>query len=459
MSSQKNPRVYVETLGCSRNDVDSSELSGSLSAGGWELVDSPEDADVSVVNTCGFIEQAKKDSVDTILGLSDGEAPVVAIGCMAERYGKELAAELPEAAAVLGFDSYSTMSEQLRGIIEGHKPESHVPVDRRTLLPISPTDRPDADTTYISEFERALNGAPWQPVKLASGCDRRCTFCAIPTFRGSFVSRTPTRILSETMWLAGKDIKEVFLVSENTSSYGKDLGDIRLLETLVPELASVKGIERVRISYLQPAEIRPGLLEMIAETEGVASYFDISFQHASSTVLRRMRRFGSLDAFLELVQKVRSLDPEAGIRSNVIVGFPGETDEEFQELLTFLGEAELDVAGVFEYSDEDGTEAATMDGKVAPELIAERAAEARAVAEVAMNDRAERRIGTSVRVIVEEIDEDEVIGRAEFQGPEVDGVTRIVDADPEATSLGDVLDAVVIDSLGVDLDAEMTPAP
>ena len=198
------------------------------------------------------------------------------------------------------------------------------------------------------------------PLKLASGCDRRCSFCAIPSFRGSFVSRRPSDVVGEARWLATQGVKELFLVSENSTSYGKDLGDLRLLETMLPELTGIDGIERVRVSYLQPAETRPGLIEAIASTPGVVPYFDLSFQHASATVLRRMRRFGDPESFLGLLDQIRTLAPLAGVRSNVIVGFPGETDEDLQTLCDFLEAARMDVTGVFGYSDEDGTEAAAF---------------------------------------------------------------------------------------------------
>lgn len=455
MSENTPARVFIETLGCARNDVDSSELTGRLANEGWELVESPDDADVALVNTCGFIEQAKKDSIDTVLELAgdagDDGPSVVAIGCLAERYGEELAQELPEAAAVLGFDSYHDMSASLKKIVAGEKPAAHVPVDRRTLLPVSPVERNSSDVV-LEPVARALNGNSWQPVKLASGCDRRCAFCAIPTFRGSFVSRTPQQVLHEATWLAEQGISELFLVSENTSSYGKDLGNIRLLESLLPQLAELDGIERVRVSYLQPAEIRPGLIEAIGETAGVAPYYDISFQHASASLLRRMRRFGSVDSFLELIRQVRSVNPEAGIRSNVIVGFPGETESEFADLMRFVDEAQLDVVGVFEYSDEDGTEAASMPDKVDPDVIKERAALVRQAAEVSMGDRAVARIGSTVRVLVEEHHDDGVVGRAAHQGPEVDGTTQILDVGPEC--VGTYVDALVVDAVGADLVAE-----
>ncbi len=244
------------------------------------------------------------------------------------------------------------------------------------------------------------------PLKLASGCDRRCSFCAIPSFRGSFVSRRPSDVLQEGQWLATQGVKELFLVSENSTSYGKDLGDLRLLETLLPELSGIDGIERVRVSYLQPAETRPGLIEAIADTPGVVPYFDLSFQHASATVLRRMRRFGDPESFLGLLERIRSLAPLAGVRSNVIVGFPGETDEDLQTLCDFLEAARMDVTGVFGYSDEDGTEAAGFadDLKLDEDEIRARTEHVTALVEELNAQRAEERIGEEVVVLVESVD-------------------------------------------------------
>jgi MiaB/RimO family radical SAM methylthiotransferase len=289
------------------------------------------------------------------------------------------------------------------------------------------------------------------PLKLASGCDRRCSFCAIPSFRGSFVSRRPAELLAEARWLADQGVRELVLVSENSSSYGKDLGDPRLLETLLPELAAVAGIVRVRVSYLQPAETRPSLVSAVATTAGVAPYFDLSFQHASEPVLRRMRRFGSTERFVELLDSVRALAPEAGARSNFIVGFPGETEQDVAELERFLTLARLDAIGVFAYSDEDGTEAATLPGKLAPEVVAERHERVRGLAEELTSQRAEERIGSTVDVLIESVDGELAEGRAAHQAPEVDGGTLVRGG---GLRIGDIVRAQVVASEGVDLVAE-----
>jgi MiaB/RimO family radical SAM methylthiotransferase len=296
------------------------------------------------------------------------------------------------------------------------------------------------------------------PLKLASGCDRRCTFCAIPRFRGSFVSRRPVDVLSEARWLAETGVRELFLVSENTTSYGKDLGDLRLLEGLLGPLAELEGIEWVRVSYLQPAEMRDSLLDAMAQTPGVVPYFDLSFQHASGPLLRRMRRFGDAESFLSLIDRVRAVEPSAGIRSNVIVGFPGETTEDVELLTDFLQAARLDVVGVFGYSDEDGTEAAGYDDKVPAEEIAARVALVTDLVEQLTADRAAERIGEEVRVLVEGPGDSEGTweGRAAHQGPEVDGITTLsTSAGCDTVRVGDIVTAVVVDTEGVDLHARM----
>ncbi|MDQ3455153.1 MAG: 30S ribosomal protein S12 methylthiotransferase RimO [Actinomycetota bacterium] len=455
------------TLGCARNEVDSEELAGRLAADGWIVVADGAPADAVVVNTCGFVATAKKDSIDTVLAAADGGTPVVAVGCLAERYGADLAEALPEAAAVLGFDHYPDLGARLDEVVAGRVLPSHAPRDRRRLLPLSPADRPAvthsvpghgapadlppgvAPASGPRVLRQRLAGGPVAPLKLASGCDRRCAFCAIPAFRGSFVSRPPADLLVEARWLAEQGVRELVLVSENSTSYGKDLGDLRLLESLLPELAAVDGIDRVRVSYLQPAELRPGLVQVIAGTPGVAAYFDLSFQHASESVLRRMRRFGSRERFVALLEQIRSLAPEAGARSNVIVGFPGETEADLVELERFLVEARLDAVGVFGYSDEDGTEAASYDGKLEDAVVRERVERVTALAEELTAQRAEDRIGSRVDVLVESVDRSAgtVEGRAAHQAPEVDGTTAVTGTVP----IGSFLRSRVTGTSGVDL--------
>jgi ribosomal protein S12 methylthiotransferase len=463
--------VALLTLGCARNEVDSEELAARLDAGGWEVSTDADGADVVLVNTCGFVEKAKQDSIETLLAAADTGAKVVAAGCMAERYGKELAESLPEAQAVLGFDDYTDIAARLDGVLAGERFDAHTPRDRRELLPLTPVARQAAKVVVpghatVDEhtpahlrkvLRRRLENGPVASLKLASGCDRRCTFCAIPAFRGAFVSRDPQELLAEAEWLAGTGVRELVLVSENSTSYGKDLGDPRALEKLLPQLAAVPGIVRVRASYLQPAETRPGLVETIATTPGVAAYYDLSFQHSSEPVLRRMRRFGSTDRFLELLATARALAPEAGARSNFIVGFPGETEQDFTELVRFLSEARLDAIGIFDYSDEDGTEAANLPGKLDEDTIKHRYAQISELADELCAQRAEDRLGSIVEVLVDTVADGEIEGRAAHQAPEVDGSTMLVPgaegADVAALRPGDFVRARVTGTEGVDLIA------
>ena len=489
--------VSLVTLGCARNEVDSEELAARLTAAGWELT-SDGDASVVLVNTCGFIRAAKQESIDELLAAADSGARVAAVGCLAERYGAELADELPE-AQVLSFDDYAEIGARLDDVLADRRRPPHTARDRRTLLPVTPADRnsvvpaasaasaspaasaatsaatvpaasASAPSTVVDQampwigpgggvFRRRLSGGVVAPLKIASGCDRRCSFCAIPSFRGAFVSRRPPEILAEARWLAASGVRELVLVSENSTSYGKDLGNLRLLEELLPELAAVGGIERIRISYLQPAELRPGLTEVIAATPGVAPYFDLSFQHASGRVLRAMRRFGDRERFTALLGQIRERSPEAGVRSNFIVGFPGETAEDLRELELFLSSAGLDAIGIFGYSDEDGTEAASLPGQLDDGKISRRVGEFAGLADELMAQRAESRLGETLDVLIEEAAEGgtagSYLGRAAHQAPEVDGVTTVRSETPLA--IGDMVRAVVTGSEGVDLIADVKP--
>jgi ribosomal protein S12 methylthiotransferase len=467
--------VSLVTLGCARNEVDSEELAARLTAAGWDLT-SDGDASVVLVNTCGFIQAAKQESITELLSAAESGAKVAAVGCLAERYGAELAGELPE-AQVLSFDDYGEIGARLDDVLAGRKRPAHTARDRRALLPITPAERQPAKRPAAAEepaapwtpwvgpgggvFRRRLSGGVVAPLKIASGCDRRCSFCAIPSFRGAFVSRRPPEILAEARWLAGQGVRELVLVSENSTSYGKDLGNLRLLEEVLPDLAATEGIERVRISYLQPAELRPGLIEVIASTPGVAPYFDLSFQHASGRVLRAMRRFGDRERFSALLDQIREQSPQAGVRSNFIVGFPGETADDLRELELFLSYAQLDAIGIFGYSDEDGTEAASLPGHLDQAEISRRVEEFAGLADELMAQRAENRLGETLDVLIEEEADDgppgAFLGRAAHQAPEVDGVTTVTPVPTRQLAPGDMVRAVVTGSEGVDLIADVRP--
>jgi len=497
--TESEPRtVSLVTLGCARNEVDSEELAARLTASGWELASAGE-ASVVLVNTCGFIQAAKQESIAELLSAADSGAKVAAVGCLAERYGAELAGELPE-AQILSFDDYPDIGARLDDVLAGRRRPAHTARDRRTLLPIAPVERqarrapgpeapapgaPGPDAPWIlgtaatgpaaGVFRQRLSGGVVAPLKIASGCDRRCSFCAIPSYRGAFVSRRPHELMAEARWLAEGGVRELVLVSENSTSYGKDLGNLHLLEEVLPELATIEGIERIRISYLQPAELRPGLIEVITSTPGVADYFDLSFQHSSGSVLRAMRRFGDTDRFLALLDQIRQASPGAGVRSNFIVGFPGESPADLAELERFLGHAGLDAIGIFGYSDEDGTAAASLSGKLDDAEIARRVEDFADLAEELMAQRAADRIGQTIDVLIEEDaapDEGHsgaFIGRAAHQAPEVDGITTVSAKAPLAAGdraalaagdqaplvAGDMVRAIVTGSDGVDLTADV----
>jgi ribosomal protein S12 methylthiotransferase RimO len=485
--------VRLVTLGCARNEVDSEELAARLETGGWSLTNRAE-ADVVIVNTCGFIQAAKQESIDELLDASSSGATVVAAGCLAERYGSELAEALPE-AQVVSFDDYTDIAARLDAVARGERWAAHTPRDRRKLLPLAPADRPGAAPTRSPGTATATAprpgagtgtaAGPWRsgipdlpeglapasgprvlrrrlgkgvtaPLKIASGCDRRCSFCAIPSFRGAFLSRPVADLLAEARWLAGEGVRELLLVSENSTSYGKDLGNLRLLEELLPALAAVEGIAVVRVSYLQPAELRPGLIDVLASTPGVAPYFDLSFQHASGRVLRAMRRFGDAERFGDLIGRIRQACPAAGVRSNFIVGFPGETEEDVETLQQFLDDARLDAIGIFGYSDEDGTEAASLPGKVGAAEVARRVEDVTSLADELMAQRSADRVGEVSDVLLERrIGAGRYEGRAAHQAPEVDGIT-IVQAGAGQRA-GDMVRARFAAAEGVDLQADIVP--
>jgi ribosomal protein S12 methylthiotransferase len=457
--------VAIVTLGCGRNEVDSQNAAGMLAAAGYRVVDDPERADAVVVNTCAFVEAAKRESIETVLDAAalkeQGRARTVLVtGCLAERYTEELRVELPEADAIVPFSDYGRLPQLLGGSSQPvarrigaasapPNPPSLVPAGRRALPMVFPTP-PGAPFPA-----RAPARGPVALVKLAEGCDRDCSFCAIPSFRGGFRSRRPTEVLDEVAWLAGQGVSEVCLVAENSTSYGKDLGGREALIHLLRDLAGIDGLRRVRLNYLQPDELTPGLLEEMAANPVVCSYFDLSLQHASAPVLRRMRRGGSAERFLDLVGRIRALDPDAAFRSNFILGFPGERAADVRELEAFLEAARLDWVAFFAWSPEDGTAALELDGRV-------RAATARARVERVqeLQDRllAEAQagwVGRRLEVLVERVEPGGAAeGRSFREAPDADGVVRVEDL-PRSIRVGEYLPVAVTAAQGPELLARL----
>ena len=408
-------RFWVETLGCPKNQVDSDKLVGVLEADGYAAADDPTDADLVVINTCAFIEEARQESIDTILAFSDRRAPgakLVVTGCMAERYRDELAEALPEVDLVAPFGVPVTI---------GRKGERAVPSFDLLELP-----RPPAT-------------APWAYVKVAEGCDRACGFCAIPRFRGPQRSRTAESILAEVDALGAR---EVVLVAQDLARYGLDQGQgAKALVPLVAEVA--ERVDRVRLLYLYPSDLDEALIDAVLAT-GVP-YFDLSLQHVSRPLLRRMRRWGDDERFRSTIATIRDREPAAIFRSNFIVGYPGETEEDHDRLLAFVEDIGLDWCGFFAFSEEEGTLAATQDGTVAPELTAERLRE---LSELQDRITAERRadlVGSRVEVLVDESG----VGRTYREAPEIDGVVLVADDLP----VGEFVTVEISASLGPDLVA------
>jgi ribosomal protein S12 methylthiotransferase len=429
--------VAIITLGCGRNEVDSENAAGMLAAAGYRIVDDPEQADAVVVNTCAFVEAAKRESIETVLDATalkeQGRARTVLVtGCLAERYTEELRVELPEADAIVAFRDYGKLPSLLRG---GPHPEARsfggaerappnpptlVPAGRRALPMVFPTP---AGAAFPA---RAPARGPVALVKLAEGCDRDCSFCAIPSFRGSFRSRRPTEILDEVAWLAGQGVSEVCLVAENSTSYGKDLGGREALIHLLRDLAGIDGLRRVRLNYLQPDELTPGLLEEMAANPVVCSYFDLSLQHASAPVLRRMRRGGSAGRFLDLVGRIRALDPDAAFRSNFILGFPGERAADVRELEAFLEAARLDWVAFFAWSPEDGTAALELDGRIPSATARARVERVQELQDRLLAEAQAGWVGRRLEVLVERVEPGGAAeGRSFREAPDADGVVRV----------------------------------
>jgi len=411
-------RFWVETLGCPKNHVDSDKLTGTLLADGLLPAETPDDADLVVVNTCAFIEEARQESIDTILGLSErtGErAELVVTGCLAERYGDDLADALPEADAVVGFGVPVTLG-----------------ATRRT---------PSFD---LLNLPRPAPAAPWAYVKVAEGCDRACGFCAIPSFRGPQRSRTHDSILDEVDALAAGGVREVVLVAQDLAAYGRDQGKGE--RRIVPLIEAVgERVDRVRLLYLYPSDLTDALVDAICAS-GVP-YFDLSLQHVSRPLLRRMRRWGDGDRFLQRIEAIRNRVPEATFRSNFIVGYPGETEADHDRLLSFVTTAQLDWVGFFPYSREDGTYAADLDGQIEPELVNERLAELRELQDPITAARRDALIGSTIEVLVDQVG----VGRSHREAPEIDGVVNL----PTSLAVGSLVKVRVTGAAGPDLDADL----
>ena len=415
-------RFYVETLGCPKNQVDSDKLVGTLLADGMTATDDASLADLVVVNTCAFIDEARKESIDTILALEDQRkdgARLVVTGCMAERYGDELAEALPEVDQVAGFGVKFSGGKK--------------------LIAVSSVAIPSFD---LLNLPRPKSTSPWAYVKIAEGCDRSCGFCAIPSFRGPQRSRDVASILREVDEL---EVREIVLVAQDLASYGKDRPDELGAGSIVPLVRQVSAqVPWTRLLYLYPSDLSDDLIDAICETP--VPYFDLSLQHVSKPLLRRMRRWGDGDRFLRRIGDIRRRQPDAAFRSNFIVGYPGETEADHDQLLAFVEQAELDWCGFFSYSNEDGTYAAGLDGVVDPLLMGDRLAELRELQDEITARRRDDLIGTTVTVLVDEPG----VARSHREAPEIDGVIEV----PDQLMVGEFAEVRIVDAMGPDLVAE-----
>lgn len=407
-------RYWVETLGCPKNQVDSDKLVGTLTADGYVAADSPELAELVVVNTCAFVEDARQESVDTILDLSarrQGGAELVVTGCLAERYGDDVADALGEDVdAVVGFG-----------------------------VPVSIGVKPAAPSFDLLNLPRPKSTAPWAYVKIAEGCDRACGFCAIPTFRGPQRSRSIESILDEVDAL---DAREIVLVAQDLASYGRDQG---VGERSIVELVNAVGerVRWVRLLYLYPSDLTDDLIDTICATE--VPYFDLSLQHVSAPLMRRMRRWGNGQKFLDRIGDIRARHRDAAFRSNFIVGYPGETEADHDELLRFVEQAELDWCGFFTYSAEEGTYAVTLDGEVDPKLMQDRIAELRELQDVITASKSDQMVGRAVEVLIDQPGQ----ARSHREAPEIDGVISV----PTSFEPGTFTAVTVTEARGPDLVA------
>ena len=414
-------RFFIHTLGCPKNQVDSDKIVGTLLDDGMEPVNSADAADLIVVNTCAFIEEAREESINTILAIEDERSPdarLVVTGCMAERYGDELADALPEVDQVAGFGVPVNLTLKPIGL----QVESAPPLPKLDLL----------------NLRRPPSALPWAYVKFAEGCDRNCGFCAIPSFRGPQNSREADSILREVEEL---DVREVVLVAQDLASYGKDRGERGSIVSLVDKVAAV--VDRVRLLYLYPSDLTENLIEAILAT-GVP-YFDLSLQHVSKPHLRRMRRWGDGDRFLERISRIRELAPDAAFRSNFIVGYPGETEDDQAQLVQWLEDAQLDWCGLFTYSKEEGTYAADLDNEVPRNLMLERHAELSEIQDGITAAHNDGMVGTRVRILVDEPG----VGRSHREAPEIDGVIHV----SEDLAVGEFHEVKLTWSDGPDLGA------
>ena len=429
------PSLWLTTLGCAKNQVDSEKVTAMLSEAGYSWADSAETADVVMVNTCAFIEEARAESIDAILALEESKrdgARSVVIGCMAQRFGTEVADSLPEVDAVLGLDQYGELVGVLDQLTSWH--------------PVELIRRPAMDILHA--IGRPVSELPYAYLKVAEGCNKPCTFCAIPLIRGKQRSRRPTEIRQELAELTAHGVSEVVLVAQDLAAYGRDIDAPGGLPELIEFVSDIEGLGRLRLLYLHPREINQRLIDLVANSPVVAPYFDLSLQHVAKPLLRGMKRPGSFDQHLGLVHRIRAANPLAATRSSFIVGFPGETTGHVDELAEFLEEAQLDWAGFFPYSAEPGTPAAEMEDQVPREHIMERLRHLSSIQDEITEHNNSKHVGGRDTLLIDQVEDGVPLGRSHRHAPEIDGVVRV-----DRGRVGEWLEVEYTSVYGPDMEA------
>lgn len=437
--------ILFISLGCDKNLVDSEVMLGLLDKKGYQIVDSEEDADIIVVNTCCFIHDAKEESIQTILEMAEYKKEgklkaLIVTGCLAQRYQQEIIDEIPEVDAVLGTTSYDHIVEAVEEALAGN---GHVVMEDVDALP------------DVKEKRLVTTGGHYAYMKIAEGCDKHCTYCIIPKLRGNYRSVPMEKLLAEAKDLADQGVKELILVAQETTVYGKDLYGEKSLHKLLRELCKISGIQWIRILYCYPEEIYDELIQTIKEENKVCHYLDLPIQHASDAVLKRMGRRTSKAQLVEIIEKLRKEIPDISLRTTLITGFPGETQEQHEELKDFVDEMEFDRLGVFTYSPEEDTPAATMTEQIPEEVKEDRQAELMELQQEIAFDLAEDMVGREVLVMIEGkvADENAYVGRTYKDAPNVDGLI-FINTDEELMS-GDFARVRVTGALEYDLIGEL----
>jgi len=439
-------KLYLESLGCARNQVDSEAMLSRLSEAGWHIISSPDQADAIVVNTCSFIESAVDESIDTILQLADFKKAgpcrrLVVVGCLPERFREDMVSSLPEVDCFLGTGAFDAVVEAVQ---EGSA--------------LSGCILPDPNTAAFrgKSLPRIISEPVMSYLKISDGCNRRCTYCIIPRLRGSQKSRDLSDIVSEARELISRGAKELVLIAQDTTAWGIDLDPPSAFSGLLRELSGLNSRVRIRMLYGHPQSIDEETIRTIAEKPNLCTYFDIPVQHASDRLLKGMgRRYGRSD-LLDLFGRIRSIAPEAALRTSVMVGFPGETDEDFGILLDFMEAVGFDHLGVFTYSGWEDLPSHSLPNPVPPEIAQGRYDQAMSLQQEISENRLSAYIGRTLDVLVEEREADNLfVGRTEYQAPEVDGVTFIrTPGDPDQALINRFIRVRIIDAMEYDLIGE-----